>query len=243
MPENSDYIVYVDESGDHGLKGIDPEFPAFCLSFCIVKKSIYSEQIVPAFQQFKFRHWGHDNIILHEHEIRKHKGEFSFLRRNPSEREAFFEELNTLMRDAAITIVGCVIDKPKLVAKYGDPWNPYETAMHMCLERVLGELLSLGEEDKLAHVVFESRGPKEDKDLEIEFRRVCSNQMHWGYRSLNFDRMKFEPKFVSKKANSTGLQLADLIARPIAIRYLRPKQENRAYDIIKDKSLKLKFFP
>nr|WP_206517617.1 DUF3800 domain-containing protein [Sphingobium algorifonticola] len=41
--------------------------------------------------------------------------------------------------------------------------------------------------------------------------------------------------FTDKKANSGGLQLADLIARPIGIKRLRPEQVNRAYDIITTK--------
>jgi len=39
MPNFSDYIIYVDESGDHGLERIDPEFPIFVLAFCIIRKS------------------------------------------------------------------------------------------------------------------------------------------------------------------------------------------------------------
>lgn len=35
-----------------------------------------------------------------------------------------------------------------------------------------------------------------------------------------------------KKSNSCGLQLADLIARPIGRYVLNPEQENRAYSII-----------
>lgn len=38
-----------------------------------------------------------------------------------------------------------------------------------------------------------------------------------------------------KKTISTGLQIADLIARPIGLRILRPDQPNRAYDIIAKK--------
>jgi hypothetical protein len=30
---HSDYIIYVDESGDHSLESIDSEFPTFVLSF------------------------------------------------------------------------------------------------------------------------------------------------------------------------------------------------------------------
>ena len=29
----SKYVVYVDESGDHGLKNIDPNYPVFVLAF------------------------------------------------------------------------------------------------------------------------------------------------------------------------------------------------------------------
>jgi len=45
----------------------------------------------------------------------------------------------------------------------------------------------------------------------------------------------FEINFVSKQANSAGLQLADLIARPIGLRLLRPQKLNRAFDIIQPK--------
>ena len=37
MAEFSDYIVYVDESGDHSLTSIEADFPVFSLSFCVVK--------------------------------------------------------------------------------------------------------------------------------------------------------------------------------------------------------------
>lgn len=38
-----------------------------------------------------------------------------------------------------------------------------------------------------------------------------------------------------KKSNSTGLQIADLIARPIGRQILKPEQSNRAYEIIEKK--------
>jgi len=41
--------------------------------------------------------------------------------------------------------------------------------------------------------------------------------------------------FADKKSNSTGLQLADLIARPIGLHVLKPEQDNRAFAIIDDK--------
>jgi hypothetical protein len=40
---------------------------------------------------------------------------------------------------------------------------------------------------------------------------------------------------IPKASNSTGLQLTDLMARPVALKHLRPGQPNRAYDIIETK--------
>ena len=30
----SNFVVYVDESGDHGMQTVDPNYPIFVLSFC-----------------------------------------------------------------------------------------------------------------------------------------------------------------------------------------------------------------
>lgn len=69
----SKYIVYVDESGDHGLESIDPNYPVFVLAFCVFHKQYYAQKIVPAIEAFKFKHFGHDSVVLHEHDIRKEK--------------------------------------------------------------------------------------------------------------------------------------------------------------------------
>ena len=58
MRKFSDYIVYVDESGDHGLNSINPQYPVFSLVFCVISKIDYANQVVPAVQEFKFRYWG-----------------------------------------------------------------------------------------------------------------------------------------------------------------------------------------
>jgi Protein of unknown function (DUF3800) len=243
MAEFSDYIVYVDESGDHSLTSIDADFPVFSLSFCIVKKTDYIGSVVPSVQALKFKYWGHDSVVLHEHEIRKSKGDFTFLLADKAVREAFYEDLNQMMVDAPITIVASVIDKLKLKAKYLTPRNPYELALHFCLERLLMFLNDNGQTGKRVHVVFECRGKVEDAELELAFRRIVDGAMHWGWVKRDFSVMEFEPKFAKKSVNSTGLQLADLTARPIAIKTLRPAQANRAYDVILTKMGQIKEFP
>ena len=243
MAEFSDYIVYVDESGDHSLTSIDADFPVFSLSFCVVKKDDYLDAVVPAVQGLKFKYWGHDSVVLHEHEIRKSKGDFTFLLTDRTIREQFYEDLNQVMADAPITIIASAIDKVKLAEKYANPWSPYDLALHFCLVRLHNFLREQNQIGKLTHVVFECRGKNEDSALELSFRRIVAGEGHWGYRKHKFETMAFEPKFAKKLVNSTGLQLADLTARPIAIKTLRPKQANRAYDVIMTKMGAIKEFP
>jgi len=74
-----DYLVFVDESGDHELTKIDPLYPVFVLLFVIIRKADYVETVCRELQRFKLRFWGHDEVVLHEHEIRKPAGDFRIL--------------------------------------------------------------------------------------------------------------------------------------------------------------------
>lgn len=239
----SDYIIFADESGDHGLVSIDEQFPVFALVFCIICKDDYIGGIVPAMQRLKMQVWGHDQVIFHEHDIRKEKGFFKILRTDRSLRDRFLEKLTDIISEAPIKLIVSVIDKKKLKKRYVMPYNPYEIALLFCMERTLSFLCQRNEVGKRIFVLFESRGKKEDRGLELEFRRICDNRSNWGYKRPDFGQMYFEHIFVDKKSNSTGLQLADLVVRPLALRYLRPGQKNRAISIIKDKVLNSKVFP
>ena len=88
---------------------------------------------------------------------------------------------------------------------------------------------SRGQAGKITHVVVEKRGEKEDNQLELSFRRICA-----GANALN-QRLPFELVMIPKASNSTGLQMADLVARAVGIKVLRPTQPNRAYDIVAKK--------
>jgi len=92
----SNYLVFVDESGDHGLEDVSPDYPVFVLLFAIFRKDEYVDRVCRDVQRFKFHFWGHDEAVLHAHEIRKPAGHFQILIRREI-REAFHEQLNILM--------------------------------------------------------------------------------------------------------------------------------------------------
>lgn len=239
----SDYIVFADESGDHGLVTIDPQFPVFALVFCVFEKQRYVDEVEPAFRRLKFKWFGHDAAILHEREVRKQMPPFDFLRTDVATRDAFMADVNAIMGDVPFHAYVSVIDKARLRQRYPEPHNPYDLAMLFCMEKLSNRLVVDGQRDRLTHVLFEGRGRAEDAQLELEFRRVTANQRQWGWRKVNFRRTPLEPVFVPKAANLAGHQLTDLIARPLALRALRPEQPNRAAELVNNRIWDLKVFP
>ena len=223
----SKFIVYVDESGDHSLTKIDETYPVFVLAFCVFYKENYISNVISAVERLKFEHFGHDAVVLHEREIRKETGPFRF--RNRAEKVTFLSSLTDIIKASNFILISCVIDKREIVASPNEPLNPYHIAIGFCLEALAEFLEEKGQRNSITHVVFEQRGRKEDADLELEFRRICS-----GANSAKV-RLPFEIHFASKQINSAGLQLADLVARPIGINYLRPRQQNRAFEVLKTK--------
>jgi hypothetical protein len=223
-----DYLVFVDESGDHGLLRIEPSYPIFALAFCLFQKNDYVERIGPALQRLKFRFWGHDEQVLHEHEIRKPNHNYGFLF-DPASRVCFLDALSRLVDEAMFQIVAVVIRKLEFVKQYPLPANPYELALEFGLEQIRLELSGRGQAAKITHVVVEKRGEKEDNQLKLAFRRICAAA------TASNQPSPFELVTIPKASNSTGLQIADLVARPIGIKVLHPSQPNRAYDIVAKK--------
>ena len=227
LSNRSSFIVYVDESGDHSLAKVDRDYPVFVLAFCVFYQANYVKNVVTALENLKFKQFGHDIVILHERDIRQETGLFKF--RDRAAKDEFMSELAAIISNSNFILISCIIDKRLQISEHDQPSNPYHLALGFCLE-TLHELLAEKDQEALeTHVVFERRGKKEDNELELEFRRICD-------RSNNFNkRLPFRIVMADKKVNSAGLQLADLVARPIGVNYLRPDQPNRAFEVLKPK--------
>ncbi|WP_235429577.1 DUF3800 domain-containing protein [Paraburkholderia fungorum] len=201
--------MYVDESGDHGMQNLDGSYPVFVLAFCVFYKRHYSgEKVVPALHKFKFNHFGHDLVVLHENEIRKEKGAFRFFM-NREHKHRFITELTSIIEVSNFILISCVIDKARLKERGESDNNPYHLALGFCLETLYEFLQEKNQDGALTHVVVECRGKKEDNELELEFRRICDGANRLGI-TLPFDVI-----FADKKVDSPGLQLADLVASHI----------------------------
>ncbi|WP_394692135.1 DUF3800 domain-containing protein [Hyphobacterium sp.] len=235
MTDFSDFLVFADESGSAVLEGGDPQYPIFVLSFIMVRKDDYADRVVPQIQRLKFDFVGHDQLILHERDIRRQSGAFAFLQTSEDIREAFIERINSIVENSSFDLIAATVHKDELKARYANPFDPYALALQFCLERLVARMMELGQQNRHVHVVFESRGNAEDRKLELDFRRIVDNDARWGWKQTNFKKFDWTPLFIDKKSNSAGLQLADLTARPIGLSRLRPDQPNRAAELLREK--------
>ena len=224
----SEYLIFADESGDHGLTSINLENPIFVLAFCVFKKIDYISTVKQVITKLKLDFWGHDLAILHNHEIRKSKGEFSFLF-NEDIRLKFLSELNKAIESIPFSVIAAAIDKRNVKRDHPNSDNPYLIALGFCLEHTYAFLKDKNQLKHLTHIVVECRGKIEDQGLEFAFRRISDQASQQG------EHYPFDIKFADKKTNSCGLQIADLVAHPIARHVIKPDQPNIAFNVVKNK--------
>lgn len=224
-----EYIVFADESGDHGMTSINPENPVFVLVFCIFKKADYCSVVKQAVTKLKLDFWGHDLAILHSHEIRRSKGEFKFLF-NEEIRRVFLHALHETVKSIPFVIVAAAIDKRLHKMSEACPGNPYLLALEFCLDYTYQFLKSQNHLQHLTHIIVESRGKAEDQDLELAFRKISSQA------SILEESYPFDIRFASKQTNSDGLQIADLVAHPIA-KHVTKAMPSKAFEVVEKKIL------
>lgn len=227
--EYSDYIVFADESGDPNPASVDANYPVFVLNFCVFRKDEYAGSVLPAVTAFKFEHFGHDTVVLHEHDIRRRNPPFALLHDRQTH-AAFMDGLNHLFMEMNFNIISAVVDKWRLTEQRPDAADLYVVALQLCLKQAHLFLESRGQSSRITHVVLESRGRQEDNEM---VQALSQNRM--AAEELASPTSGFEIVFTDKKTNSAGIQIADLTARPIGTHFVRPEQANRAWRLLETK--------
>ena len=228
----SEFVAYGDESGTATFGKIEADFPAVGLAFCVFHVKDYVREVVPQVQALKFRHFGHDQVVLHERDIRRRQGEFKL--GSGREREAFMQDLGAVMSGLPMTVVATVVDQQRLRERYGKAFDAYDLALRCCVAQLLDWIGKADQSGSAARVpvIAEAR-------TSVEQNRATVDRFHAGLagtgRYASPPSPRAELRFASKQANSTGLQIADLVVRPIVLQALRPDQPNRAWDAISPK--------
>jgi len=222
------YVMFVDESGDHNLKAIDNERPLFCLTGCVFERRYYQNVVRPRFDALKCEFWGNTDVVFHSRDIRRHQKDFTILA-DPDLRRKFYEALNSLIADLQFTIIAIVLHKEDHLVRYGDhARNPYYWSLELLLERYTFLVARRGGKAATGYVLAESRGETEDRRLIDEYHRLQASSS-----SYNCDLRSITSLWTLKKTeNIVGLQIADLAAYPIASKVLRPHSSQPAFDVL-----------
>lgn len=227
------HYLFLDESGDHGLVNVDPAFPVFVLCGIILSEQRY--QIVSQrMQDIKKRFWGDKKVLFHSRDIRKCDKEFQILFNQDIKRE-FYSAINDIVASSAYTVIASAINKANHIKQYGKlASDVYEIALSFIVERSIFFLDDLPNKPHQLDIVIEQRGKREDVSLHEHFQKLSSRGT--GYVSPERIQSYCQSiAFKSKSDDVSGLQLADLIAYPIARYVLDPKRANPSFDVLEPK--------
>jgi hypothetical protein len=242
------YYLFLDESGDHGLANIDYNFPVFVLSGIILSEANYqiANNSIDAIKQ-KF--WKNKTVIFHSRDIRKCEKEFKILFDLDLKKE-FYRQIDRLVTQTDYNIIASAIHKEKYIKKYGRlNEDVYEIALSFILERAVFYLDGLRTQNNQLEIIIEKRGKKEDQKLERHFDQLRTRGTFY-VDSKRIANYCLNILFRDKKENINGLQLADLVAYPIARYVIDATRANPAFDLLLTKFYKkgskrygLKIFP
>jgi len=223
-------VLYLDESGDHDLIHLDPEYPIFVLAGCIMDEEHEHDVLAPAFTNLKAEMFDDKNIVLHLADYTRNKGCFGNLC-DKSFREKFYFGLNKIIQDIDFALIACIVDKNEHVKHYKNAIDPYLLSLEVVLERYI---MFLKRNREKGIVVAESRGQQLDNQLNLAFLDLKIGGTRF-LRPTDIADTIVDFRIRKKDENIAGLQLIDTIISPIGRRYLGRKNYYIDYDIIKGK--------
>ena len=222
--------LFLDESGDHNLSVIDPNYPIFVLGGVIVDKDYAEGPLTELLNEFKREMFGSSNIILHTADITRNRNGFEAMK-DPGFRSRFYAQLNELMRNLSYSVIACVIHKEEHLSRYGvAALDPYMLSLDILVERFC---FDVGNVSKSGVIVTEGRDPTLDRELELAWLNLKIQ----GTRNLQakvIDERILALNMRSKKDNVAGLQLADLVVSPIG-RHILGKRDQEDWQIVERK--------
>lgn len=229
--DNKDKLfLYIDECGDQNLENFNPCFPVFTLCGVLVSRD-NNRRLEEEFNALKIEFWGNDDVIIHSREIRRCKKEFINLL-DPETKNRFYERVDSLLsQNEAYVVVACTILKESFIKLFSNTEDVYGLSLSYLIERSIFCVDDICEEASI-DIIFEKRGKIEDRNLTKFYNGLRVTGTKWvGPERLQKRIDCFTAK--AKKDNIIGLQIADLIAYPIARKVLNPDSPNPAFDIIR----------
>src|ERR1700756_2293011 len=95
-------VLFLDESGDHNLTIIDPQYPLFVLGGVIIDKDYADGELTRELNAFRQELFGRTDIVLHTADITRNRDGFEQVKETVF-RARFYERLNAMMRKLEYT--------------------------------------------------------------------------------------------------------------------------------------------
>lgn len=204
------YTIFLDESGDHNLQVIDPQYPVFGLCGVLMASGDH-DPAAARLAAWKTGFFGR-NVVLHTREITRNLGDFAVLQ-NRADRTRFWTQLRPQIDALRFQIVAGVIDKQRHYGQYG--WiaqDPYHLTLEFLVERFYMEMRSRGSR---AGLVAEGRNPRLDAALQAHYAALMQNGTRF---VLAADLQRYLNPTLdvqAKHPDAIGLQIADLMIGPV----------------------------
>ncbi len=227
----SEFVIFADESGDHGLTSVRSHSRAFVIAFAIFRRRDYDEIVVPAFKAYKLRFFGDESVPLHERDIRRGDGAFRRLA-GPQARAEAEQQLRNLLRELPFSIVAVGVHKDQFIALSARPATPYERWFVEAILAYLSAMPGVGATLPPTEIVVDSRGEKEDRQL----RSLVDSLSHANAPAMG--SFQFQIRFARKADIEIGVEIADLIANPIARRVLEEEHPMIPFQLLEPKFLR-----
>lgn len=223
-------VLFLDESGDHNLAVVDPQYPMFVLGGVIVDQSYAEGPLAAALDAFKLRLFGRTDLVLHTADITRNRNGFEQLK-DAEFRARFYDELNALMRNLDYAVVACAIRKDAHLGRYGvAALDPYLLSLDVLVERFC---FAIGKVSGGGVIVAEKRDPILDRELELAWLNLKIQGTRL-LQALDINDRIQSLNLRAKRDNIAGLQLADLVVSPIG-RHLLGKRDQEDWRIVEAK--------
>lgn len=223
-------VLFLDESGDHNLSVIDPQYPMFVLGGVIMEVDYAKGALTDALEDFKRRMLGRSDIVLHTADIIRNRGGFERMK-DAGFRAEFLDGLNALMRWADYRVVACSVHKTAHLARYGlGALDPYMLSLDVLVERFC---LDVGNVARGGIIVAEKRDPVLDRGLDLAWLNLKINGTRF-VQAHDIDNRMTNLALRAKVDNIAGLQLADLVVSPIG-RHVLGKPDREDWRIVESK--------
>ena len=212
-----EFYLFLDESKPN------TNFENFTLGGIAIEKEIYENRLKPLIKKLKIECFGNENIILHEIDIRKKRGDFIGI--SMQQQQHFFNKLGEIFSENdwfSVLSVSINIDDLDRLYKKDDRNDIYYIAMQLLMENFVQFLSNY---NGVGIIYLESTDTVNNTKLQNLFHMLKANGTLFVKKEILQERLS-TINFAIKSDNIVGLQVADFIPNVMARQALSKPQKN-----------------